>query len=167
MKIPVHILPLWNIKDYHTLNYNKAYHRDIELNKRFITAGHHRDSMIINHYFEPNPMPDSIEYIKNQFSGIENIAVAVNLFTPGTYLPMHNDLYGRYRNLHGQDRKVFRAIIMLEDSYPGQILQIEDQAHASWTAGAVFYWYDDVMHAFYNMSLQNRYAIQLTGMVND
>jgi hypothetical protein len=165
--IPKHILPLWNIQDFHNLEYNQAYHKDQQLNDQYVASGHNRECMTVKNYFEPSPMPESINYIRECFSDLSNISVAVNLFMPGTYLPMHGDLYGRYREVHNTDKKIVRAIIMLEDSVPGQVVQIENQAWANWTAGTVFHWFDSAQHAFYNMSMKNRYAIQLTGLVNE
>ena len=54
---------------------------------------------------------------------------------------------------------------MLEDSSPGQILQIKDIAHCKWNAGDCFYWNHDEIHAFYNFGMKDRYAIQITGVL--
>ena len=54
---------------------------------------------------------------------------------------------------------------MLEDSSPGQILQVKDTAYCKWNAGECFYWRYDDEHAFYNFSMNDRYAIQITGIV--
>ena len=53
---------------------------------------------------------------------------------------------------------------MLEDSVPGQMMHIKDTIHHTWVAGDVFGWIGDEMHTFYNMSLKDRYAIQITGI---
>ena len=56
-------------------------------------------------------------------------------------------------------------MVMLEDSSPGQILQIKDIAHCTWKSGDCFYWKYDEIHAFYNFSMKDRYAIQVTGVI--
>jgi hypothetical protein len=53
---------------------------------------------------------------------------------------------------------------MLEDSSPGQILQVKDTAYCKWKSGDCFYWNYDEIHAFYNFSMKDRYAIQITGV---
>jgi hypothetical protein len=55
---------------------------------------------------------------------------------------------------------------MLENSSPGQILQIKDRAIAHWSAGNWYGWKDFDLHAFYNFSMENRYAVQITGTLN-
>ena len=59
---------------------------------------------------------------------------------------------------------VIRCMVMLEDNSPGQILQIKDTAHSTWKSGDCFYWDYDEIHAFYNFSMKDRYAIQITGV---
>jgi hypothetical protein len=53
---------------------------------------------------------------------------------------------------------------MLEDNCPGQILQIKDTCISSWKSGDCFGWKYDDLHAFYNFSMNDRYAIQITGV---
>ena len=159
-----HVMPQWDIKEYQGLKYNLAYHKDTVLNDAYAAAGHDRDAMTIYNYFEPQPMPASIGYILQHFNDMDNIAVAVNLFRPGQYLPMHVDFYNRYSKLFDvNDRTIYRAILMLQDCEPGQILQIGRSAHARWSAGDVFWWRNDDAHAFYNFSMVDRYAVQITG----
>jgi hypothetical protein len=52
---------------------------------------------------------------------------------------------------------------MLEDSCPGQILQFENRVVGNWKAGDWFGWIGNELHAFYNFSMIDRYAIQITG----
>jgi hypothetical protein len=159
-----HIMPQWDMEAYRRLDYTLAYHKDTALNDLYAAAGHDRERMTIYNYFQPNPMPNSMAYILQHFDMLENIAAAVNLFRPGQYLPMHSDLYNRYSRLHDVGgRPIWRAIVMLEDCEPGQILQIGYTAHARWEAGRVFWWRDSDEHAFYNFSRSDRYAVQLTG----
>lgn len=163
-----HITPTWNIQDYHDLDYTLDYHKDKNTVEKYLAAGHDYHVMGIEYCFEHNTLPESALEVKQQFSQwYDHVTVAVNKFTPGRYLPMHVDLYGRYRSLFDPkgEREIIRFIVMLEHSQPGQIIQIGDQAHAHWQAGAVYHWLDEEPHAFYNLSLHTRYALQITGMV--
>jgi hypothetical protein len=160
-----HIVPKWNIEDFHNLTYTYATHNDLSLVEKYIDSGHNPDKLSIFKYHEPNPMPMSVEYVRKQFSFWDNVGVAINHFKPGQYLPLHIDLYGKYLKITNTDSSnVMRCMVMLEDSSPGQILQIDELCYCKWNAGDCFYWSYETLHAFYNMSMKDRYAIQVTGI---
>jgi len=153
------------ISDFYNLKYNKAT-IDEKYLKEYLDSGHSEEQMIIYNYFEPNPMPDCVYKIKENFSNLKPISVAVNFLKPGQYLPLHKDLYKKWMSIHGVKdiHRVFRAIVMLEDSSPGQILQIEQNLYTNWKAGDWFSWNGEECHAIYNLSLKNRFAVQVTGI---
>ena len=158
--------PQWNIQDYTNLKYNQDTVDDGYLNN-FLDAGHNRDQMCLYNYFEPQVMPTSISYIKSKFNFLTNLTAAVNLVLPGQYMPLHRDLYARWRHIHkitGID-KIMRIIVMLEDNNRGQFQQIENNIYNDWKAGEWFSWVGDAEHAVYNFSTKNRYAVQLTGLL--
>jgi hypothetical protein len=146
------------------LDYTIATHPT--LIDEYLAAGHDKEKLSIYKYHEPNPMPECMEYIRSKFDFWNHVCVAVNHFIPGQYLPIHVDLYGRYIEMtNANPEDVMRCMVMLEDSQPGQILQIDDKCHGKWSAGDCFYWEYDTPHAFYNMSTSPRYAVQVTGVV--
>lgn len=158
--------PQWNIQDYIDLRYNQDTVDDTYLNN-FLDAGHNRNQMCLYNYFEPQVMPASVNYIKSKFNFLNNLTAAINLVLPGQYMPLHRDLYARWRHIHkitGTD-KIMRIIVMLEDNERGQLLQIENDIYNNWKAGDWFSWTSDAEHAVYNFSTKNRYAIQLTGLM--
>lgn len=158
--------PTWDIEDYQKLDYKLDKHKGDEDNQRYIEAGHSPDSLTLYNYFEPNPMPASIEYIKNHFTKIKNISVAINLFKPGQYLPIHYDRFDTYKSINDLvDASICRYMVMLEDHQPGQMLQIGSSIYTNWRAGAVYGWCNYDLHTFYNLSVHNRYAVQITGQV--
>jgi hypothetical protein len=160
------IEPLWNIEDYKNLNYKLDHHKGIKDNEKYIEVGHLPESLSLYNYFEPNPMPDSIEYIQKQFLEIKNISVAINLFKPGQYMPIHYDRFEAYKKHNKlKNCSICRYMVMLEDSQSGQMLQIGSTIHNTWTAGAVYGWCNQDLHSFYNLSLYNRYAVQVTGQI--
>ena len=154
----------FDLNDFKSLNYQKDYNLTQEL-ENYIEAGHNKENIMINNYSEPNPMPAVVEKIKNFFPLLKNISVAVNLFHPGQYIPLHSDLYEKYIKLHNIQNidNICRIIIMLHDGYPGQILQIQNNFYSDWKQGDSFIWYGGTSHAFYNLGKHDRYAIQLTG----
>lgn len=159
-----HIEPIWSIDEYINLKYNQDTVDDEYLNK-FLDSGHNRDQMCLFNYFEPKAMPRSVVYIKDHFKELNNLTAAINLVLPGQYMPLHSDLYIRWKhiNKHQTTENIIRIIVMLEDCEPGQILQIGSELHTNWKSGNWFSWQGETPHAIYNMSLKNRYAIQLTG----
>jgi hypothetical protein len=162
-----HIHPSWNIEEFYSLNYTVApFHDDYEINK-YLEVGHKRESLNIYKYLEPNPMPSCVQdYVIPFFSELKNVVSAVNLFKPASYLPYHSDSYTRYKELFNiTTETIVRSVIMLEDWEPGQMILIEDQSFSGWKAGDCFSWENDTKHSFYNMSLFDRYALQITGNV--
>jgi hypothetical protein len=159
-KIPVS----WNMDDFKKLPYK--FDPDPLLCEEYTAAGHHLESMKFYNCFETD-MEFSLESIVNNFNFLSNIRSAVNLFTPGQYIPLHSDKYERFSKLNKLLNldSVVRIIIMLEDNVPGQFLQIEDKVIYSWQAGDWFAWKSTAQHAFYNFSKQNRYSLQITGIL--
>lgn len=161
-----HITPKWNIEDFKNLQYCLTTYKGEGIINEYVKSGHSKDMISLFNYHEPNPMPDYVfDYIKPQFNFLAHVTLAVNYFKPGQYLPLHSDLYGRYIEVYNVDPKnIVRTILMLEDFSPGQILQIKDSCIGTWKSGDCFSWKYDDLHAFYNFSMNDRYAIQITGV---
>lgn len=165
-----HISPEWDITDFYDLNYKLDKHKDQQLIDNYIATGYASDALTLFNYFEPNPMPDCIySYIKPYFSFIEKMSVAINLFCPGQFIPQHSDLYQKYMTANEitSIENIVRYIVMLEDGVPGQIIGIGNSTHTMWKAGDCFSWMNTEPHAFYNFSISNRYAVQITGIISD
>jgi len=164
-----HITPCWDTQQIKDLQYKADYYQDTELIKKYAQSGHSMAHMTLFNYFEPNPMPEAASQIKKHFDHLANTSIAINKFTPGQYLPVHHDFYGKFKSVHQLDdaANVMRIIIMIEDSVPGQILQVEDTSWCKWVAGDWIAWHNSAKHAFYNFSMVDRYAWQLTGTVDN
>jgi hypothetical protein len=160
-----HLIPNWITDQFKSLDYTLDHHKDTQLIDRYVAAGHDPNSMQMRYCFENQLSSVDTTYIRNHFKWLDNLALAVNLFTPGQYLPLHYDLYQQYRSVFKLDEtiKISRIILMLEDSCPGQILQFENRVVGNWKAGDWFGWIGNELHAFYNFSMIDRYAIQITG----
>lgn len=162
-----HIDPKWNIEDFYSLNYKKDVYKGSSLLKTYVNAGHNEESLTLYNYFEPNPMPECIDsYVRPIFSFLKNLTIAVNLFKVGKFVPQHEDRYDRYSkifNLPSID-PIVRYVIMLENGIPGQVLEVNDECYTMWKAGDCFGWKNTTKHSFYNFSLKDRYALQITGV---
>lgn len=167
-----HLTPAWNVTDFAVLQYRYDSPYDTGnrgLIEQHTAAGHSFYNMSMYNCFETANLPDVVEnYIKPAFNHLNNLTAAVNLFRPGQYLPYHVDKFEKYKKFNNiVDESIVRVILMLEDSKPGQILQIKDQTIGKWLAGDWFQWNSTDYHTFYNLSLYDRYAIQLTGTIKE
>lgn len=161
----LHINPKWNIQDFKNLNYIEApFHDDYQISD-YTFVGHNRENLNIYKYLEPNPMPSCVhDYVFSWFGELSNLVSAINLFKPASYLPYHSDSYTKYKELFNiTTETIVRSVIMLEDWEPGQIILIDRESYSGWSAGDCFSWQNDTKHSFYNMSLKDRYALQITG----
>lgn len=170
MTLPLkgHIDPTWDMNEISQLKMRRgeliSSRTSVNIYK---DAGHNIDQICVDVYFEPLPMPQGSDTIRQEFSHLNNFRIAVNCLHPGTYLPWHEDGYDRYMEITDvPDRnKIYRVIVMAEDSLPGQYLHVADTIHYGWKAGDWFAWYGPTLHATYNFSTKKRYAFQLTGTV--
>ena len=81
-------------------------------------------------------------------------------------LPTHGDLYLRYIELfklQGQEHRIRRAIVFLEDWKPGHYSEAGDVAKVNWRAGDAIEWSYDAPHMAANIGLEPRYTLQITG----
>jgi hypothetical protein len=98
--------------------------------------------------------------------GWKNIGTSYYRMTTGTILPVHSDLYVRYIDLFdlaGQEHRIRRAVIFLEDWQSGHYFEGAGQAVTGWHAGDTVEWVYDTPHMAANMGLAPRYTLQITG----
>jgi hypothetical protein len=155
-----------DISQFANLNYNKATIDQTYLS-RYLAAGHNENQIVLYNYFEPNPMPQVVDEIKQHFSFLSPLSIAVNYCQPGQYLPLHSDLYKKWAEVFNVKEvgDIKRYIVMLEDHVPGQMLAVGNDVYTEWQSGDYFGWQGVTQHAIYNLSLKDRYAVQVTGIV--
>jgi hypothetical protein len=98
----------------------------------------------------------------------KNIGTSYYRMDPGSSLPEHVDTYKRYIeifNLKGQEHRIRRAVIFLENRKSGHFAECEGIGYANWTAGFTLVWNWDSPHGAYNMGFEPRYTLQVTGHV--
>lgn len=168
MTLRFKIEPNWDISEFYNLDYFLTTHKEYDLIEKYESFGHSKSHMTLYNCQEPSIMPTFLyDYLKPRFHFLNNIAFAVNLFKPGTYLPIHSDTLKTYTGIYDVSvEKIIRYIVMLEDSSSGQIIQVEDDCFGKWKAGDCFGWRGPQSHAFYNFSMKDRYAIQITGSIS-
>lgn len=157
-----HITPTWSKEDLNKLTFVEDYHKDKALNETYIAAGHSIDHMRIGLLQEHMGIPSWATDVKKHFS-LNQMTVTIHRLRPSNYLPIHVDLYGKYKELTKIQSKICRIIVFLEDWQPGHILDINNIMHNAWNAGDYVSWTDDTPHAAYNFGLTDRYTLQITG----
>jgi hypothetical protein len=100
--------------------------------------------------------------------GWKDIGTSYYRMNTGTVLPTHGDLYVKYIDLfhlHGQEHRIRRAIVFLEDWKSGHYFEGIGAPCANWTAGQVMEWTYDTPHMAANIGPEPRYTLQITGHV--
>ncbi len=157
-----HINPIWSKEDLTNLVFVEDFHKDKSLNETYIAAGHTLDHMRIGLLQEHMGLPSWVNKVKNNFK-LNHMTATIHRLRPGNYLPIHVDLYGKYKEITGIKDNICRIIVFLEDWQPGHILDIDNNIHNNWRAGDYVSWTNDTPHAAYNFGLTDRYTLQVTG----
>jgi hypothetical protein len=100
--------------------------------------------------------------------GWKNIGTSYYRMGADTVLPTHSDLYVKYvklYNLQGQEHRIRRAIVFLEDWKAGHYSEINGTGFVNWSAGDVLEWEYDTPHAAANIGIEDRYTLQITGWI--
>ena len=100
--------------------------------------------------------------------GWKDVGTSYYRMNTGTVLPVHGDLYVKYIDLfklHGQQHRIRRAVVFLEDWKSGHYAEYLGEPLVKWTAGTVIEWPYDTPHMAANLGLKPRYTLQITGHV--
>ncbi len=100
--------------------------------------------------------------------GWKDIGTSYYRMRTGTVLPTHQDTYKKYTKLFdlaGQEYRIRRAIVFLEDWKSGHYFEGLGQPLTNWCAGTVIEWPYDTPHMAANIGLESRYTLQITGWV--
>lgn len=98
--------------------------------------------------------------------GWKDIGTSYYRMTSGTVMPQHGDRYVAYVkrfDLQGQEHKIRRALVFLEDWKQGHYLDCMGDAFVHWRAGDVVEWTFDTPHTAANIGTADRYTLQITG----
>jgi len=114
-------------------------------------------------------IPETIDPIFDkvlEFFDLHEIVCSLSKYTPGMILPWHTDNYPTYsKNKRVTDKDtIVRIIVFLHDTIPGQGLWVEDR-FCEGPAGSWFAWQGAPRHMTANLSEQDRYVMQITGII--
>lgn len=88
---------------------------------------------------------------------------------PGQVLPWHNDHFYKIieNNPEVDKTRIVRANIFMEDWKTGHILQIDNEVISNWKKGYGFIWSSGVYHLSGNLGLEDKYTMQISGILLD
>jgi hypothetical protein len=163
-----HIPKFWD-DEFKQLTYVNEHFNDVENTQRWLAQGY-ADRFTGDMCDMRSPQPSWNERFLNIYTelGWKDIGTSYYRMPTGTILPTHGDLYLRYVdlfNLQGQEQRIRRAIVFLEDWKPGHYFEGNDVAKVNWRAGDVVEWRYDTPHLAANLGLEPRYTLQITGWV--
>jgi hypothetical protein len=98
--------------------------------------------------------------------GWKNVGTSYYRMPSGSMLPEHVDKFNRYIelfNLVGQEDRIRRAVVFLEDWQSGHYAECNGVPYVNWKAGFCLQWTWDSPHIATNMGCSNRYTLQITG----
>jgi len=153
--------------EYQHLDYVNESFNDTELLKRWTDQGYSNrftGDMCDMRNRQPKWNDQFVKFFADR--GWKDIGTSYYRMNTGTVLPTHGDLYLRYIdlfNLHGQESRIHRAIVFLQDWRPGHYAEYQDRPFVGWQAGDVIEWQYDTLHMAANLGLDPRYTLQITG----
>ena len=155
--------------EYKHLNYVNEPFNDVVSQTRWTSAGY-PDRFTGDMCDMRSPQPSWNQQFINIFSnmGWKDIGTSYYRMNTGTVLPTHQDLYVKYvelHNLQGQEHRIRRAVVFLEDWKPGHYAEYIDEPCVKWTVGQVMEWSYDAPHMAANLGLEPRYTLQITGYI--
>ena len=166
--IKYQIPKFWDF-EFKQLNYTNEYFNDTESTQRWLAQGYANKftgDMCDMRSAQPRWNQQFVNIYREL--GWKDIGTSYYRMGTGTILPTHGDLYLRYVdlfNLQGQEQRIRRAIVFLEDWKPGHYFEGNDVAKVDWRAGDVVEWCYDAPHLAANLGLEPRYTLQITGWV--
>jgi hypothetical protein len=162
-------IPVFWDDEFKQLNYVNEPFNDADAQQQWIQAGY-ADRFTGDMCDMRSPQPTWNSGFIALFSalGWQDIGTSYYRMNTGTVLPVHRDLYVKYINLfglQGQEHRIHRAIVFLEDWRPGHYAEYQGRPVVGWSAGTVVVWRYDVPHMAANLGLDPRYTLQITGWI--
>ncbi len=158
-----HMFPVWR-DAYEDLMYiNEPFNDPVSL-KEWRNLGYTQTKFTGDMYDMRQEEPEWMHLIHNVFDW-RYFSWSVYRMNPGCCLPMHGDIYERFRKLHNWQGDIHRAIIYMEDWQSGHVSEIEDTVITDWRAGDYIVWKNDTPHLAANVGKTSRYTLQITGVI--
>jgi hypothetical protein len=164
-----YFIPVFWDNEYKNLNYINEPFND-ELSRSQWTTQGYPDRFTGDMCDMRSAQPSWNQRFVDIFSamGWQDIGTSYYRMNTGTVLPTHGDLYVKYiklYNLQGQEHRIRRVVVFLEDWASGHYAEYMNEPLTKWSAGTVIEWSYDTPHMAANIGLTPRYTLQITGHV--
>ena len=156
-----HIDPWWD-DTFKTFEYKYLPHKDEQMVRKWEEQGY--ANMHLNGAI--HPLNDS-EYAKPflEYFGWKDSGAALYEMSTGDVLPVHKDHYITYQRVFNitDTSEIWRAIVFMDDWKSGHYFEINDTPVVGWKRGDYVVWNYDVAHMAFNLGIEKRYTLQITG----
>ena len=162
-------IPKFWDNSYQTLDYVQEKFNDLDSVTEWISQGYYpkfTGHMCDMRSLQPGWNERFVDIYREL--GWQDVGTSYYRMDTGTVLPRHSDRYVKYIdlfNLYGQEHRIRRAIVFLEDWQSGHYSECADTPVVNWAAGDVVEWEYNTPHAAANLGLTPRYTLQITGHV--
>jgi hypothetical protein len=154
------------ILDYKNLDYINKPFNDQKTIEKWKFLGHNYEKYTGLMRDQSQQLPDWCFNVSKQIP-LQNSSITLYCMPPGTILPEHSDTFIKYREIMNLKKTddVGRAVIFLEDWKSGHYFEIDETPVVNWKRGDYFLWKNDTSHMAANLGKENRYTMQITGIV--
>jgi hypothetical protein len=159
--------PWWTIEDFYNVEYEHSPFNDALTTKYWKKIGYEEQKFTGSMYGMPNEMPDWVGRFQKVFPW-DNWSWQLYRMEPGCILPAHSDTYRKYKEVNAlkNTKKVWRAVVFLEDWQSGHYFEIDSTNLSYWKKGDYIVWNDQCRHIAANIGELNRYTLQITGVID-
>lgn len=153
----------WSDKDFVNLDYETKFGTPLTPFFAYKKNKIYEQTIKVGNYSVPKTMPPFVDTILQSFD-YKIVVPAINKMEPGMCLPPHQDAYEKFMEHYGvkDASNIDRYLVFLQDSQPGQMVQIDKDIIGHWKKGDYIGWSGHMQHAAYNMSSVDRYVLQVT-----
>ena len=158
-----HIDPWWD-DSFKQLEYKYLPHKDETMVREWKAQGY--ANMHLNGAIHPLNNNEYAQPFLNHFKW-QNSGAALYQMNTCDLLPLHRDHYITYQRVFNinDTSVIWRAIVFMEDWKSGHYFEIDGDPILKWRRGDHVVWNFDIEHMAFNMGLEPRYTLQITGTV--
>lgn len=156
-----HIDPWWD-DSFKQLEYKYLPHKDENMVLEWKAQGY--ANMHLNGAIHPlNDNEYATPFL--DYFGWKDAGAALYQMNTGDLLPVHRDHYLTYQRVFNitDTSVIWRAIVFMDDWRSGHYFDINNTPVVNWRRGDYIAWNFDVPHMAFNMGLEPRYTLQITG----
>jgi len=157
----------WSKTSYTKLDYERQpFNNNADLNKwqkQGYTHKHFTGLLCDMNAQQPPYTKDFINWFEKYYKA-KDVGVSFYEMPTGIILPTHKDTFKKYRSLFKCNLKdCIRAIIFLDDWYPGHFFEINGHSITNYKKGDFVFWEGSTPHMAANIGIKTRYTMQITG----